>query len=80
MSQISLGSKVTAAIMVSTTTLAKAAAPRFASMLARLPKFTSATRMAITKISSIDQRPIHSMKRYIRMRCRGDMGRRRCTE
>ncbi|MNF16675.1 hypothetical protein D3C80_2198030 [compost metagenome] len=54
--------------MVVTTTLAKAAAPRLASMLAKLPKFTNATRMAMTKISSIDHRPIHSMKRYIRMR------------
>ncbi|SAJ34340.1 Uncharacterised protein [Enterobacter cloacae] len=66
--------------MVSTTTLAKAAAPRLASMLARLPKLTSATRMAMTKISSIDQRPTHSMKRYIMIRWRADIGWCRCTE
>ena len=59
---------------------AKAAAPAPASILARLPKFTSATKIAMTKMSSIDQRPIHSMKRYMRMRWRGERRWWRCTE
>ncbi|MGV8540092.1 paraquat-inducible protein A [Pseudomonas aeruginosa] len=31
-------------------------------------------------LASIDQRPIHSMKRYIRIRWRADIGWCRCTE
>ncbi|MNI72525.1 hypothetical protein D3C73_1284740 [compost metagenome] len=60
--------------------MANAMAPRLASMLASRPKFTSATRMAITKISSIDQRPMNSIKRYIHIRWRAESGWWRCTE
>ncbi|MNN51268.1 hypothetical protein D3C81_1658950 [compost metagenome] len=80
LSQISRGSKVKAASIVRITTVAKATAPRLASTLAIRPKFTTATKMAMTKMSSMDQRPMNSMNRYIKMRCRADKGWRRCTE
>ncbi|MCY1186716.1 hypothetical protein D9M73_276170 [compost metagenome] len=34
----------------------------------------------MTKISSMDQRPMNSMKRYINIRCRAESGCRRWTE
>src|SRR5450830_760997 len=55
-------------------TLANAAAPRLASTLASRPKFTTATRMAIAKISNMDQRPMNSIKRYMIIRCCVDCG------
>ena len=52
------------------TTAAKQIAPTPGSIVASVPRFTSATRIEIMKMSTIDQRPTCSMIRYIRLRSR----------
>src|SRR5690606_41067605 len=70
-SQMSRGSKDSAASMVSTTTAPKNTAPASARIVASEPSRTSATRIVTTKMSTIDQRPIASVSRYRRVRSSG---------
>ena len=60
-----------AAKIVKTTTRANALAPTPAWILAKFPKAITATRMDIMKTSTMDQRPIISIIRYITVRCTG---------
>lgn len=56
--------------MVNTTTAAKYVAAGAGVIDVSVPRFTRATIMAITKISSIDQRPMNFMIRNIKVLCR----------
>src|SRR5262245_16336688 len=79
-SQINFGSNSIAANIVKTTTAPNATAPNPALIVASDCNWTSATRMATTKMSSMDQRPTCSIIRYIFVRCMGSQTDRRCTE
>lgn len=63
-------SKVSAANMVQITTAEKNDAAGAATVEVKLPKLTRADMRAITKMSSIDHRPINSIKRNIAALCR----------
>jgi len=65
--------------MVKTTTQAKASAPGPAVIMAIDWKWTSATVSVITNTSSMDQRPIFSIRRYKRVRCCGRQREPRCV-
>ena len=60
LSHINLGSKLMAANMVTTTAVTKQGAASPALISKTAPSLTKATRMEMTNISSIDQRPIPS--------------------
>ena len=65
--------------MIVITTAANTTAPAPASIVAIEPS-TSATRIVTTKMSTIDQRPIDSVSRYISVRSTGRQLERRWTE
>ncbi len=62
-------SNVFDANMVDITTAAKYVAAGAGLIEVSVPKFTRATMTAITKISSIDQRPMNFMTLNIKVRC-----------
>jgi len=62
-------SNVFDANMVDITTAAKYVAAGAGVIVVSVPKFTRATMTAITKISSIDQRPMNFMTRNIKVLC-----------